>query len=92
MHPRADTKFFFEAIGTNQAYAFNYDPAGSLRFAKMVCISNFQTVTSNKLDREMRSVGVRNNDPEFDCQQWSFAWRHSLRGGVQFHINTTGAL
>jgi hypothetical protein len=27
-------------------------------------------VTANELDQKTRSVGMRNDDPEFDCQHW----------------------
>lgn len=68
-------RYFFEAISSSKAYSFNvrvnYNPMDSLRMARLIHIGNLQTaITPSELDQEMRSVGMRNDDIEFNCQNW----------------------
>lgn len=67
------SKYFFKAVGSSKAYVFNarvdYNLMASLRFAKLIRVGNFQkAMTPNELNQEMRSVGMRNNEAEFNCQ------------------------
>lgn len=76
--PQGGSTYFFEAIGSTQAFAFNvrpdYNPLTSSRFAKLIRIGSFQkSVTPNELDQEMRSVEMQNDDIEFTCQNWVMA-------------------
>lgn len=69
------TTVFCNATGEQGAFAFekreNYNPLNAAKYAGRVKVGTMRkAMTYLDLERKMRSVPCRNEDEEFNCQNW----------------------